>query len=60
MVDVLWVAPGPSPSNLAPPQTPTHTFISFTLSEDQVDPTAANDIWKKAPKLKSSQNQVKN
>ena len=54
MVDVLWVAPGPSPSNLAPPQTPTHTFISFTLSEDQVDPTAANTIRKKAPKLKCS------
>ena len=54
MVDVLWVAPGPSPSNLAPAQTPTHSFISSTLSEDQVDPTAAINIRKKAKKLKCS------
>ena len=48
MVGVLWVPPGPSPSNLAKVQTPTHTFISFTLSRNEVSLTGANNIWEKA------------
>ena len=47
MVDVLWVPPGPSPSNLAEVQTPTHTFISSTRSENQVSPMGAKNIWRK-------------
>ena len=48
MVGVLWVPPGPNPSNLAKVQTPTHTFISFTLSRNEVSLTGANNIWEKA------------
>ena len=46
MVDVLWVPPGPSPSNLAEVQTPTHTFISFTRSQNQVSLMGAKNIWR--------------